>query len=91
MEFWIWAILVVVFVGAAMVSSWLVSRNKKECVRTALEKRGARQISIDWKPWVNDRSNYVFSVSYLDASGKPQAATCKVEAWGDRIYWEERP
>jgi Ca2+/Na+ antiporter len=81
----------ILFVGIGIGISALIARRKKDHLRTILEARGAREISITWQSWNIDRSNYVYDVMYVDAEGKRHVTTCKVEAWGSRVFWADQP
>ena len=91
MDFWLWVVIFVIILGIGLGFSYFVARRKKEILRSTLEARGAREIAITWQSWNIDRGNYVYDVTYVDAEGKHHATTCKVEAWGNRIFWEDRP
>ncbi len=67
----------------------LAVEGQKEQIRSALQKKGAKNIVVSWMPFDFDKSNNTYFVDYEDASGGKHNTSCKIHYWGSSIYWEE--
>ena len=71
-----------------MVITYFIVRGQKNEIRRALEKKGAKNITIFWMPLDFDKSNHTYFVNYEDASGNKHDTSCKIHVIGSSIYWE---
>jgi hypothetical protein len=77
---------IVIVVVVIVVPVHTIQTHKRK-IQTALENRGATNISVEHMMLTMDRSNYSYDVSYHDANGKFHMTKCKMTIIDDRIYW----
>ena len=79
-------IIVLLIIGGFTL---LTVQGQKEQIRSALHKKGAKNIVVSWMPLDFDKSNNTYFVDYEDASGGKHNTSCKIHYLGSSIYWED--
>jgi len=63
----------------------IAGRMDHKRVRQYVHSRGGQVLAIKWSPfgpgWFGEKSDRIYSVSYLDQDGNEHAAYCKTSLW----------
>ena len=88
LHFLIWA------VGAALAVRIIMHFVDKSRIKSEIESKGGRVISIRWNPfargWFFEKNERHYEVAYTDRSGATVSTTCKTSLFTG-VYWAEGP
>jgi hypothetical protein len=82
-------LLLVALLVAASGVYYTNAQRQLPLIRRSLERKGATDIRVNWKPGRSGRGYHAFDVHYKDQAGKVHDTTCRVGIWTSEIYWKD--